>query len=136
MIRAFKITALVALLTVIALSVSLAWLVRTEQGSRWLLEQVLVFSPVTIEASGITGTLDEGLQLDSLYIELPVAEIRAEKIMLSWSPASLLSGVVDIGKAQIAELGIDILQTESSGDPDDDLLFWLQIPLDLSLIHI
>ena len=37
--RVLKITALFVLLTVIALSVSLAWLVRTEQGSRWLLEQ-------------------------------------------------------------------------------------------------
>ena len=131
--RAFKIMALAVLLTVIMLSITLAWLVRTEQGSRWLLEQGLELAPVTIEAKGITGTLAEGLQLESLTIELPVAEIRAAQIMLSWSPASLLAGVVDIGKAQIAELGIDILHTESNGDPVDDLLFWLQIPLDIQI---
>ena len=129
--RAFKIMALTVLLTVIALSITLAWLVRTENGSRWLLEQGLAFSPVTIEAKGITGTLAKGLRLDTLDILLPQAEIRAVQITLSWTPASLLAGVVDIGNAHIAELGIDILQTESSGDPVDDLLFWLQIPLDI-----
>ena len=64
MMRAFKITALVALLTTVILSITLAWLVRTEQGSRWLLEQGLGISPIKIEANGITGALAEGLGVE------------------------------------------------------------------------
>ena len=127
--RALKITALVVLLLVVVLSITLGWLVRSEPGSRWLLQQGLGLSPITIEASGISGTLAEGLGVDSLTIALPVVEIRATQLVVSWTPASLLAGVVDINHAHIAELDIDILETESTGEPVDDLLFWLKIPL-------
>jgi translocation and assembly module TamB len=141
--RAFKITALVALLTTVILSITLAWLVRTEQGSRWLLEQGLGISPVKIEANGITGTLAEGLGVESLFIALPLAEIRAKEIVVSWTPASLLAGIVDINSARIAELSIDILEStddpsnqsgdkaadDTSRDSINDELFWLKIPI-------
>jgi translocation and assembly module TamB len=131
--RALKITAFYLLLTAVVVAVMLAalmaWLVRSEQGSRWLLQQGLGVAPVTIEASGISGTLADGLAVDSLTIELPTAEIRAVDIVVSWSPASLLTGTVDINHAHIAELGIDLLETESSAEPIEDKLFWLQIPL-------
>ncbi len=131
--RALKITALISLLTtmvlVIVLTSLLAWLMRTEQGSRWLLEQGLGFVPVTIEVSGVSGTLADGIDVNTLYIKLPLAEIRATEIVASWNPASLLTGVVDIDSARIAELSIDILETESSAEPIEDKLFWLQIPL-------
>ena len=133
--RALKIPALVSLVTIIAVAIVLAslltWLVRTEHGSRWLLQQGLEFAPVTIEAGGISGTLYDGLGVDSLNIVLPAAEIRATQIVISWRPSSLLAGVVNINSARIAELGIDILETETSAEADDDLLFWLQIPLDI-----
>ena len=127
--RALKITVIVVLFAAVVVMATLSWLVRSEQGSRWLLQQGLEFSPVTIEARGISGTLADGLGVDRLFIALPAAEIRAEDIVFSWSPSRLLSGVVDINSARIAELGIDILETESSGESIEDKLFWLQIPL-------
>ncbi len=143
--RALKITALVTLLTVVVLAVTLAWLVRSEPGSRWLLEQGLGIAPVTIEANGISGTLAEGLGVESLFIALPQAEIRATEIVLSWRPASLLAGIVDIDSARMAELGVDVLEADNadspakepadnpSSTPVDDLsdndLFWLQLPV-------
>ena len=134
---------MLALLTVVVLAITLAWLVRTEQGSRWLLQQGLGISPVSIEANGITGTLAEGLGVQSLTIALPLAEIRIAEIVVSWRPSSLLTGMVDIERARIAELSVDILESDSSDDasrdpekePGDDAsgneLFWLAIPLDI-----
>ena len=135
--RALKITALVSLLTtlvaVVVLTASLAWLARSEQGSRWLLERGLELAPLTIEADGISGTLAEGLGVERLFIGLPVVELRFTAIEVSWSPASLLAGIVDINNARIAELDIAILEPETKGEPIDDLLFWLQIPLDIAI---
>ncbi|RLA41239.1 MAG: hypothetical protein DRR42_24910, partial [Gammaproteobacteria bacterium] len=62
--RALKIIALITLLVISLLGATLAWLVRSEEGSRWLLEQGIAFSPVTIEASGIDGTLDQGFAVE------------------------------------------------------------------------
>jgi translocation and assembly module TamB len=146
-VRALKITAIITVLTTVILSLLLAWLVRTEQGSRWLLQQGLGFSPFTIEASGISGTLAAGLGVENLYIELPLAEIRATDIVASWRPASLLAGIIDIKSARLAELSIDILEStdESAREPGDDQgdtpaqesiddpLFWLQIPLQITV---
>jgi len=141
--RALKITAIVALLMAVVLTILLASLVRTEQGSRWLLQLGLDYSPVTIEADGITGTLAEGLAVENLFIALPLAEIRATDLVVSWRPASLLAGIVDIKNARITELSIDILQTsdDTSREADqgqsenqvedsvDDQLFWLDFPV-------
>ncbi|MGD8934798.1 MAG: hypothetical protein PVF35_08460, partial [Gammaproteobacteria bacterium] len=145
--RALKITTILILLTLVIVSILLAWLVRTEQGSRWLLQQGLGFSPVTIEAGGISGTLAEGLGVENLYIELPLAEIRATNIVVSWRPASLLAGIVDIKSAQITELSIDILEvadeppSDTDKDQDDktlqdavnDPLFWLGLPIAITI---
>ena len=90
--RVLTITALLALLTTVMLAALMTWLVKSEQGSRWFLQQGLGFAPVTIEAVGINGTLADGLNLENLSIVLPLAEIRAKQIVLSWSPASLLCG--------------------------------------------
>jgi translocation and assembly module TamB len=131
--RALKITVIVVLFAAIVVMATLSWLVRSEQGSRWLLQYGLELSPVTIEASGISGTLADGLMVDRLFIALPVVEIHAEDIVFSWSPSRLLAGIVDINSAHIAELGIDIMETESSNEPIEDELFWLQIPLHISI---
>ena len=134
--RALKFAMYSLLATVIiavVLTALLTWLVRTEQGSRWLLQQGLEFVPVRIEAGGISGTLEQGLAVENLLIALPVVEIRATSIVASWSPASLLAGVVDINHARIDELEIDILQTDNKGDAIDDHLFWLQIPIQIAI---
>ena len=142
--RVLKITALFALLTVV-LTTLMTWLVKSEPGSRWLLQQSLGLAPVTIEASGITGTLADELSIESLSITLPLVEVRAAEIMLSWRPASLLAGVVDIDSVHITELSVDVLEPEStdgsSDDPGknsiddsiDNKLFWLDFPVHINI---
>jgi translocation and assembly module TamB len=129
--RVLKITALLVLLFASVFASALAWLTRSEQGSRWLLQQGLGVAPVTIEASGVSGTFADGLDIETLYIALPTAEVRAAEILISWSPTGLLKGSVDIDGARIAELSVDTLPTESTGDPPADRLFWLQFPIHL-----
>jgi translocation and assembly module TamB len=127
--RALKITALVALFALVLAVATLAWLVRTESGSRWLVEQGVQLAPVTIEISGVAGTLADGLAVDSLRLVFPAAEVRAAGIVVSWSPASLLAGIVSIDNADISELSVAVLPDESAAEPVDDRLFWLQLPL-------
>ncbi len=135
--RALKITVLVLLLTTVVaavtLTASLVWLAGSEQGSRWLLERGLAVAPFTIEVQGISGTLADGLGLEHLLITLPVVEISARDIEVSWSPASLLAGTFDVNHASISELGIDILETDQESEPVDDRLFWLQIPIRIAI---
>lgn len=140
--RMLKMTTLVtlgavAVLTLI-LAVLLTWLVQSETGSRWLLEQGLRIAPVDIQARGISGTLAEGLGVEHLSIVLPTVEIRANAVVASWNPARLLAGEVDIQRASIAELDIDVLPRDSDTDSADenvkeDRLFWLQIPVGINI---
>jgi translocation and assembly module TamB len=123
----------VAVLTMI-LAVLLTWLVQSETGSRWLLEQGLGIAPVDIQARGISGTLVEGLGVEHLSIVLPTVEIRAKAVVASWNPARLLAGEVDIQRASIAELDIDVLPRDSVAENvREDRLFWLQIPVGINI---
>lgn len=131
--RLLKIVVLVTLLAMIILAGSLAWLVRSEQGSRWLLERGLEFVPITIEVDGVSGTLRDGFKVEYLYIEFPVAELRARDISLGWHPAGLLAGKLDVDRAYIRELSVDVIQSDSPGDPIEDGLFWLRFPLDIDI---
>ncbi|NOQ90057.1 MAG: hypothetical protein GQ549_03835, partial [Gammaproteobacteria bacterium] len=139
--RALKISALFALLITVVLTVLMTWLARSESGSRWLLQQSLGLAPVTIEASGITGTLADELNIENLSIALPLAKVHAAEIVLNWSPGNLLAGVVAIDSIHIAELSVDVLDTENSDatsdeptdDPVDDELFWLDFPVQINI---
>jgi translocation and assembly module TamB len=119
----------------------MTWLARSESGSRWLLQQSLGLAPVTIEASGITGTLADELNIENLSIALPLAKVHAAEIVLNWSPGNLLAGVVAIDSIHIAELSVDVLDTENSDatsdeptdDPVDDELFWLDFPVQINI---
>ena len=143
--RPLKITVLVALLSAGILTVllvaTMAWLVKSEQGSRWLLQQGLSMAPVSIEANGISGTLADGLAVENLNILFTTVEVKATQVNLSWSPVSLLAGIVDINNVRIAELGIDIIEDKTAGQSsatatdvhDVDQLFWLQFPVHVSI---
>jgi translocation and assembly module TamB len=127
----------IAALTV-TLAVLLVWLVHSETGSRWLLDQGLRIAPIDIQARGISGTLAEGLGVEHLSIVLPRVEIHASAVVTSWNPARLLGGEVAIQRASIAELDIDVLPRDSDDDSSDDnveedRLFWLQIPVDINI---
>jgi translocation and assembly module TamB len=133
------------LIVVLALSLvlSMTWLLSSEPGSRWLLEKGLALAPVNVEAKGISGTLADGLEVESLDIFLDDAEIKATHILLSWRPASLLAGIVELDDVNIAELDIKLLESNDSGGQvddgsgegveDDDLLFWLQFPIQVNI---
>lgn len=143
--RRLKITALVTLLTAFLITVLLAaataWLVRSEQGSRWLLQQGLYLAPVSIEANGVSGTLADGLGVENLSIVFPTAEVKATQVNISWSPLGLLAGIVEINNVHIAELGVDVIEENNTGESsstsadanDSDQLFWLQFPVHVSI---
>lgn len=111
-----------------------AWLVSSEKGSRWLLQQGLNMAPVTIEVDGISGTLAEGLDVESISIMLPDVEIKVSQVLFSWHAVSLLAGSVELNEVRIAELDIEVLDNDSAPDDSNaDQLFWLQIPLQIQI---
>ena len=140
--RSLKITAAVTLLSAGIVSVLLAsllfWLLVTEQGSRWLLERKLGVAAVTIEIKGVSGTFVEGLDVESVSVLSPDAEVKAAHVSLNWRLVSLFAGTVEIIKLNIAELDIDVLENKNTDGSDDESadsnqLSWLQLPIQIQL---
>ena len=129
--RAFRWLVLLLLLAGLAVVAFLAWLGRTEEGSRWLVDTTLSRLPFAIEATDVRGTLLEGLDVAHLQIELPVARIVANDIRLDWQPAGLLAGRIVLEHLQIGDLAVDVIPSDEPPDPDADLLFWLRLPVDV-----
>jgi translocation and assembly module TamB len=143
--RRLKVTMLVVLLSAGMLAViaaaTLSWLMKSESGSHWLLQQGLDLSPVTIEAHSVSGTLADGLYLERLNIFFTSAEVRATQIRLSWSPLRLFTGVIDIDGIELGELSVDVIEVKgaeqavaaTSDSSGDDQLFWLDFPLQVNI---
>ena len=140
--RAVKIavikTVIVSFVSLSVVTALVAWLVLSEKGSRWLLVQGLNMAPVTIEVDGISGTLAEGLDVESISIVFPDVEIKASQVLFSWHAVSLLAGSVELNEVRIAELDVDVLdnndaEDSASDDSNADQLFWLQIPLHIQI---
>ena len=146
--RVLKLTILAVVLLALIMSITLMWLVRSEQGSHWLLVQGLDTAPVDIEVSGISGTLHEGLGVDNLTIKLPLANIHASEVSVSWNPVRLFAGIIDINSINISALDIDLIADTDTTDADDktpnnnaisgndlidDELFWLQLPVKINI---
>jgi translocation and assembly module TamB len=129
--RALKWLLFMLVLAGLALAALLAWLSRAEDGSRWLVENALARLPFSAEARDVRGTLNDGLTVAQLNIELPVARIAGTNIRLDWQPAGLLTGRIVLDNVQIGTLAVDVVPSNEPKEPDPDLLFWLRAPVDV-----
>ena len=131
MIRALKWLLFALVLLGLVLAGLLVWLGRSEEGSRWLVENALARLPFSAEVRDVRGTLTDGLDIAQLNIELPVARIAVTNIRLDWQRAGLLTGRIILDNVEIDTLAVDVLPSTEPPDPDPDLLFWLRAPVDV-----
>ncbi len=130
--RALRVVIVVGLLLAGVLFIALNWLVRSEQGSSWLVQQGLAYAPIAIEVSGLSGNLFDGLDIAELSLQLPAAEVRAEQLSVRWQPAQLFTGRIYLTRVLVSRLAV-VLRASPSTDEPMDPLGWLDIPVDIEI---
>lgn len=111
---------------VLALCLCSAWLLATNAGLRSL--TALASRSGVVSFEGVGGSLLASPSAQTLIINTPDLHITARKISLSWRPAALLNGKIEITRVTVQD--VEVLSLHSPY-PDN-----LRLPLPISLQKI
>jgi translocation and assembly module TamB len=134
-IRALTIVgiALAVLLAVAAAAV--AWLVGTERGSRFALEQAQGFLPAGIDLGSANGRLADDLALENVTVALEGLELTIARLELRWSPGELLKGRLEISEIGAEGVRYRALPSDRPDPPDEPFLLPERLELPVS-VHV
>lgn len=116
-----------ALLSLFLLLIALisAWILRTNSGTRFLLQTVQSLSGGQVRFSGIEGRLLDQLHIDELTYQSATQHVNLSGLDLEWSPSALL-------RQQLAVTSLKISTLRLASVPDNQPLVLpqnLQLPL-------
>lgn len=118
------------LILFLAVPLSLYFVVRSEAGSRALLNWAMPFSPVAVDFSSVQGTLLRGMIFSDFALESDTLEIQADRLDIAWQPQMLW-----VGTLHLEHILIDNLVVNTFGQSSDGQSGWPQIrlPFELSI---
>lgn len=121
----------VLLLTLIlVVPLSLYFVVRSEAGSRALLNWAMPLSPVALDFSDVQGTLLRGMTFSNFALESDALEIQADRLDIAWQPQMLW-----VGTLHLEHILIDNLVVNTFGQSSGDESGWphIRLPIELSI---
>jgi len=105
------------MLALIAAACALAaWLLWTPSGLRWIATRAHAWLPETVSFSAVDGRLAGPLELDGLVVRGAGVTVRIDRIELSWSPAALLAGRVQIDRAAVSGVDVELAAASDGGN--------------------
>lgn len=100
------------------LLVCVLWLLTSQAGSQWVLDQATSRSNGLLEMGTVTdGHLLGDLRVDWLKVNTPGAEVEIDRLRLDWSPLALLRLRVQVDVLAAGDLKVNLLPT--APEPDD-----------------
>ena len=127
---------LVTYLMVFAIFCFGLWLGGTQQGASWALSMVNDYKPGLVRTSFLSGTLFNGIQLESLDLSLGNTQIHAKDVSVDWKLPALLNNTVKLNHLRAQRLEVTREQTEQLSSTSDKPLrirstqMTLQVELD------
>lgn len=128
MIRAVKWTLLALLALVLLMVISVAALLGTEGGSRWLLGQV---PGLTVEQ--FRGRLGGTWQADRLLWEQPGQQVELRELDFAWSPACLLRMTLCLQRVQVEQVRLQFAPSTTPPSTEPFSLPALKLPVSLEV---
>ena len=113
------------LVVVLLIFSSIAFIVYSETGSRWAIQQAvaLINSPqLSIEIGEVEGRLADRLQLRRLKIIQPQQQLTLAELILQWQSAQLINGLLKINQLSLHTL---LVVSDSQQDNPAELI---QVP--------
>jgi translocation and assembly module TamB len=107
------------------------WLAATENGTRWLLAQVLPMLPSEMSIAGVDGTLFRGLHLNSVRWHNETLTVSVDSIRTQFELLPLLGRNLNVSVLDVQNVDMVIADLPES-DPDEPP-FALDLPITVSL---
>ena len=98
----------IGVLSLLGMTLVLAWFLTTPRGTRWLLGAISRGSSVKIEAKRITGRLTDALVMEGVEIIWPEGKMEIDQMAFRWLLPNVLTGKItlsdlDVGHVQIRD---------------------------------
>ncbi|MFZ8885489.1 MAG: translocation/assembly module TamB domain-containing protein [Steroidobacteraceae bacterium] len=113
----------------LAASIAVTWLVRSESGLRTLVDLLDRVSALDVDAVGISGRLNEGVTLTSLVVTSRTLELAATNVKVSMRAYPLLLGELSLPELVIGTLQVKPLGDAPAADEPRFLPRWLRIDI-------
>ncbi len=111
----------VGLVAVIGVSLVIVFFLSTENGSRWIIRNILVTVPGEITINRIEGTLTGRIELIGIEYKDPSQRISINTFSLAWQPSALLKGTVLL--KSIVVRGVDFRVGQNPPESTDEQQF-------------
>lgn len=92
----------------------LAWVVTTQTGSRWAVEQARPYLPDNIELAGFEGVLAGPFTLTGVIVDTDAARVALRRVHGDWSPVDLVWSEIRV--TELEAEGVDVV-VHPSGEP-------------------
>ncbi|WP_340122079.1 translocation/assembly module TamB domain-containing protein [Methylobacter svalbardensis] len=125
--------ALLGLMLVLMIPVGLLGLMSSSSGSRWLLQAVL---PAQVSVENIEGRLLDRITLTGLRYESDTETVAVNKLVFTWQPSQLFSGVFKIIDVTANNININLTETTQAEPGTFDLNAELLLPLQIAIENL
>lgn len=102
---------LVGSIFLLMIPVCLLGLLNSATGSRWLLQQIFPRLPGQVSIEKIEGRLLERITLSGLSYKTASETVYSSKLVFSWQPSKLLTGIVQIHDLTVNDLHLNLTKT-------------------------
>jgi autotransporter translocation and assembly factor TamB len=123
------------LLLVLTIAIALGWLLTSENGLRWIYQQVESALAGTLQIQQVSGSLDDRVTLQGIEFKGPTMRVGVEQVVLYWDFWALLSKRIDVTSLDIQQLDIELAQVEQDANSaaTASVLPQLDLPLDVQI---
>lgn len=97
---------------------AILWLMMTQNGTRWLVNQSIALAPGTTTIENIEGRLVGPLTLSGVDYQNNKLVISVQQLTLDWLPLKLLQKTVDISQLHLN--GLEVSLPPAPASPEDD----------------
>jgi translocation and assembly module TamB len=114
----------------VALFSSLAWILATPGGNRWLLESAIPLSGISFTVKKIEGKIFDHLLLTDVRLALAEKKVEIDTIEFRWKPILLLTGTIAL--QELIANGVKI-QDDTKPDNQPPNLVWPKLSANAKL---
>lgn len=127
---------LFAVILVFFIPITLSGLIRSETGSRWLLQCVFSIAPGEIAVENIQGRLLDRMVLTGFRYQSNSETVAVKQIDLTWQPYRLLSGTLSVVDLTVNGLDISTIKTKEDEKKPSIIETGVELPVQLDIRNL
>lgn len=104
------------------LATTLAWLMVTESGLRWIYQQAAHYLPSDLALSKLEGKLIGPIIIKDFQYQQEGTLVKTDQVIFDWQPSALLTANININRVEVQTLEVTLPDTEKTEDTQTEAI--------------